>query len=1605
MDEQVEFTPRNYQVALFNECLKGNTIIFLPTGAGKTFIAIMVMKKMGGDLIGEKHKVSIILVNTVALVDQHVKYVKKHTPFQCGGYSGEMNVDFWSPGMWHREFEKNQVLIMTSEIFAAIVRGKIFDPSKVNLLIFDECHHAVNDHSMRVLMEAFYDLTSPPKILGLTATLLNGNCKPHKVMEEVRSLEVTFKSKIATVDGLEVVVGYATNPEEHFAFFAPYNTSEIENECLNFIDEQIRIVELLNLKSKKDEERSINKNLKVLEPVDDKKKLLNLMKDIQFHIRMFGIYGGKIACHVGNILLTRILYSCSDVKLAYAVQSIQTCLGGIANYFKMAMKDCKKEKNRISKFSSPKVMKLFEVLKDFRERSDEELCGLVFVERRSTAKVLHYVLKALSENDPDFDFIKSDFIVGASNNVTLSLENMYISKKNKEVLSRFVNKETNLLCTSQVLEEGIDIPKCTMVCKFDVPKDYRSYIQSKGRARHKKSHYYIMVPKDNAMEKFRSRYEEYGSVEKTLNDFLIGKNDEREVPSDKEIKEMRGNQRLKPFYVDGPGSAYVDPVSAVSLLTRYCQTLQSDRYSVYSPEWYYEDVPGGAQVTVVLPTVCPIKEPIQGITMRTKKMAKRAAAYVACIQLYYCGELDQSLLPRQRILEETDISFLFEHYPQIKEVNAGLKKTRLHDLQLPRAIRGRITPKEEVYLHIINIRPLFTIGEDETKFLTTDLTYGFITPNFLPNTCGFPLFIKNGTIRISIRNNVKTIWLSDEEIWAIKKFHFMVFDDVLKVLSECFIMDHSENAESLFLVPVSKSKSDIDYGILEANQEMKCIEYDTEIQKSKIVVNTDTYLNKIVYPRYRSQVSDYLVVAVCADKNPESDFPNNEYVDFCDYYLQKYNEVIINKSQPLLLVKGISQGKNLYKPVGTEKKRKWDDKYTSDTLEYLIPEMLGKREFPAELWIQGRLLPCILYRLTYMLRVESLLKKIGRECGFRINNHVLEDLKVNYDLLKYKAYLGDKENTTPLVKNFEKSERVRALPPALIPSGDNFKIESLEESRYPWKDIDEPKDIERNLDVTSLDIYAYCQFVNQSVTQEQRKEVYSSPKRYNYPALTYQKDYVYKTIKMLFDNNSGIVELADMYEAMTTSKANDIVSLERSETLGDSFLKFITSHYITIRFPHFDEGRATQLKGRMVSNKNLFYLAAKHNIGGIIRNRELRLNNGWIPPGFCIPEKVRQDICDKVVSPMILHSLRFKKDGRLSGTPNYVDFAAERNQYYENNVDDENNAFDDIDHYLKKQLLKDKCVADAVEAIFGTYLLNTGFDGCLKVVQWMGVIPLSENMTELLKRPVPSPALLPDVKLENIKIHLPLYAKIEEILGYTFRNRAYLLQAFTHPSYTPNRVTLSYEKLEFLGDAVLDFLVTCFIFETCPRMTPGDLTDLRSALVNNHTFGSFVVRLGLQKYLLLLNNTLQHYIDNFVDFFARKDFVIDDTVLILMDEDDLKMAEYVDVPKALGDLFEAIAGAIFLDSNYSLETVWKVFNPFMWKEIDSFCNNVPKNVVRQLYEKDVFPVFGDAVVTENGNVEVRLDFLSEGRPKHVYGFGSNKAQAKKAAAKIALRNL
>lgn len=82
-----------------------------------------------------------------------------------------------------------------------------------------------------------------------------------------------------------------------------------------------------------------------------------------------------------------------------------------------------------------------------------------------------------------------------------------------QVLRKFRAHETNLLIATSIVEEGVDIPKCNLVVRFDLPTEYRSYVQSKGRARAPISNY-VMLADTDKIKSFEEDLKTYKAIEK-----------------------------------------------------------------------------------------------------------------------------------------------------------------------------------------------------------------------------------------------------------------------------------------------------------------------------------------------------------------------------------------------------------------------------------------------------------------------------------------------------------------------------------------------------------------------------------------------------------------------------------------------------------------------------------------------------------------------------------------------------------------------------------------------------------------------------------------------------------------------------------------------------------------------------------------------------------------------------------------------------------------------------------------------------------------------------------------------------------------------------------
>merc|ERR1711872_336338 len=287
-----------------------------------------------------------------------------------------------------------------------------------------------------------------------------------------------------------------------------------------------------------------------------------------------------------------------------------------------------------------------------------------------------------------------------------------------------------------------------------------------------------------------------------------------------------------------------------------------------------------------------------------------------------------------------------------------------------------------------------------------------------------------------------------------------------------------------------------------------------------------------------------------------------------------------------------------------------------------------------------------------------------------------------------------------------------------------------------------------------------------------------------------------------------------------------------------------------------------------------------------------------------------------------------------------------------------------------------------------------------------------------------------DAELVNDYYKRLCVEEIENKIGYEFKERSFLLQAFTHSSYSDNILTDSYERLEYLGDAVLDYLVTCYIYKHT-KATPGSLTDIRSALVCNNMFASLVVDMGLHGYILYLAPQIKNRISDYVTYREedracenkeanrqrRRDRsdsnhsneTASNEQLVLgqlnrINETETPVLTEVEVPKVLGDVFEALMGAVFIDSGHSLDTVWRVYQRFK-PNLEKICRQPPRNPKTKLHEK--FPdscQFSGANVKENC-VQVAVTVKLNGVLRSFHGRGHNKKSAQMAAAKCALRKI
>ncbi|KAI4302070.1 hypothetical protein L6164_035287 [Bauhinia variegata] len=407
-------------------------------------------------------------------------------------------------------------------------------------------------------------------------------------------------------------------------------------------------------------------------------------------------------------------------------------------------------------------------------------------------------------------------------------------------------------------------------------------------------------------------------------------------------------------------------------------------------------------------------------------------------------------------------------------------------------------------------------------------------------------------------------------------------------------------------------------------------------------------------------------------------------------------------------------------------------------------------------------------------------------------------------------------------------------------------------------------------------------------------------------------------------------------EAITTKKCQESFHYESLETLGDSFLKYAASQQMFKTYQNHHEGLLSVKREKMISNVVLCKFGCHRRLPGFIRCEPFDPKS-WIIPG----DNSR--------------SLSLQEELVSDGIKIYIS---------------------------GKRKVKCKVVADVVEALIGAFLSTGGEKSALFFMDWVGIkvdfdiIPCARNLS-----------FHPE-KLVNVRF-------LTSLLNYSFHDTSLLVEALTHGSYMLPEIPRCYQRLEFLGDSVLDYLITMYLYEKYPVMTPGLLTDLRAASVNNDCYARSAIKVGLHKHVLHASQELHKHIVVTVNDFEKSS-----------SESTFGWESETSFPKVLGDIIESLAGAILVDSGYRKEVVFQSMRPLLEPLVTPETLKLhPVRELNELCQKENYLMKKPIISCINGEASVTIEVEANGVTHKHTSMAAEKKTAKKLASKEVLKSL
>ncbi|VVB61820.1 3'-flap repair endonuclease Xpf [uncultured archaeon] len=450
---------REYQLNIANSAANASTLVVLPTGMGKTIIALLVIAK---ELV--KNNKILFLSPTKPLVNQHAQSLTDLLTLGdtvavfTGEVPPEKRIELWN---------SKRIIVSTPQVIENDLIARRYDLTKISRIIFDEAHRAVGNYSYVFIADMFKKQQRERRFLGMTASPGNNLSEILDVCKNLEITNIEIRTKIDP-DVRPYVYDLDIKWRE---ILLPSEFNYTLQLLRNALGERLRIL----------------KNIGVLESASialiNRKKLLEVQQNIQLELR-------------SNPQPSQMLFKAASaqnaaMKLAHAIELLQTQgVNALSNYVSRmgneasskggskASRDIMKDPNVLEaiayvkslKIEHPKIQEIVNiVIEQLTLKKESKI--IIFTHYRDTSL---YVLKQLEKIHiaRPVRFIGQ---AGKENDKGLT------QKEQIDIIRRFKKDEYNVLIATSVAEEGLDIPSTDLVVFYEpVPSEIRT-IQRKGR--------------------------------------------------------------------------------------------------------------------------------------------------------------------------------------------------------------------------------------------------------------------------------------------------------------------------------------------------------------------------------------------------------------------------------------------------------------------------------------------------------------------------------------------------------------------------------------------------------------------------------------------------------------------------------------------------------------------------------------------------------------------------------------------------------------------------------------------------------------------------------------------------------------------------------------------------------------------------------------------------------------------------------------------------------------------------------------------------------------------------------------------------------------------